>query len=85
MILPSTAWMTMAAACAGACALAVSLWLAVMKFRTYQKLRSEAKRELDNAENEVYAAVHGGDANRVRRARRRLQIALDEARRYGVG
>ena len=85
MTMPTTSFAVAAAVCALGCAAVAALWLAIMRQRTADKRREEAKRELEAAEKEVTASVFGGDANRVRRARRRLQSALDEARRHGVG
>lgn len=83
-MIPSTTWMIAAAVCASACAVALSLWLAYARHRKAETLRKEAIRELEAAEYEVNEAVCSGDANRVRRARRRLQAALDAKRGNGT-
>ena len=85
MIVPSTTWMFAAAACALACAVTAGIWLKIKKVRYDELKRQESIAEYAAAEVELYAAVRGGDANRVRRARQRMCAAKDAKQHYCVG
>lgn len=85
MILPSTMWMMAAAVCALALSAAAGVFLKMQRGRNDEIRRKEAIRAHSDAIEELYVAVIAGDANRVRRAGKRLHGAKVALARYRAG
>lgn len=79
MIIPGAMQLAMAAAAAAATAAALYIYRSIRRDADLARRKKEATDEIYESINEMRLATLSGDADRVRRARRRMQDASVQA------